>query len=156
MLKEAQREYSARSSARVSPISSAMMSLSSTCKNTPSTSPKSPPNSPNVELADFKDLKEQLRKQGVFINRSKFSKLVNFRNKHSVMCHIQFRSFLLVSKNRFLPSNQTPTERIETVHIDDAYFRANGYSRFKAFILLMVINDPILMMTHYLSGVRTY
>jgi len=46
-----------------------MMSLSSTCKNTPSTSPKSPPNSPNVELADFKDLKEQLRKQGVFINR---------------------------------------------------------------------------------------
>ena len=69
---------------------------------------------------------------------------------------IQFRSFLLVSKNRFLPSNQTPTERIETVHIDDAYFRANGYSRFKAFILLMVINDPILMMTHYLSGVRTY
>jgi len=69
MLKEAQREYSARSSARVSPISSAMMSLSSTCKNTPSTSPKSPPNSPNVELADFKDLKDQLKKQGVFINR---------------------------------------------------------------------------------------
>lgn len=69
MLKEAQREYSARSSARVSPISSAMMSLQSTCKNTPSTSPKSPPNSPNVELADFKDLKEQLKKQGVFINR---------------------------------------------------------------------------------------
>ena len=69
MLKEAQREYSARSSARVSPISSALMSVSSTCKNTPSASPKSPPNSPNVELADFKDLKEQLKKQGVFINR---------------------------------------------------------------------------------------
>ena len=42
------------------------------------------------------------------------------------------------------------------IHINDAYFRANGYSGFKAFILLMVINDPILMMTHYLSGVRTY
>ena len=69
MLKEAQREYSARSSARVSPISSAMMSLSSTCRNTPSTSPKSPPNSPNVELADFKDLKEQLKREGIFINR---------------------------------------------------------------------------------------
>ena len=69
MLKEAQREYSARSSARVSPISSALMSVSSTCKNTPSASPKSPPNSPNVELADYKDLKEQLKKQGVFINR---------------------------------------------------------------------------------------
>jgi len=69
MLKEAQREYSARSSARVSPISSALMSVNSTCKNTPSASPKSPPNSPNVELADFKDLKQQLKKQGVFINR---------------------------------------------------------------------------------------
>eukprot|EP00092_Neocalanus_flemingeri_P080035 GFUD01099785.1.p1 GENE.GFUD01099785.1~~GFUD01099785.1.p1 ORF type:complete len:250 (-),score=69.17 GFUD01099785.1:196-945(-) len=69
MLKEAQKEYSARSSARVSPISSAMMSVSSTCKNTPSASPKSPPNSPNVELATFKDLKEQLKTQGVFINR---------------------------------------------------------------------------------------
>jgi len=53
MLREAQRENSARSSARVSPISSAMMSLSSTCKNTPSASPKSPPNSPNTELANF-------------------------------------------------------------------------------------------------------
>ena len=30
---------------------------------------------------------------------------------------IQFQSFLLVSKNRLLPSNQTPTERIETVSI---------------------------------------
>ena len=69
MLKEAQKEYSARSSARVSPISSAMMSVSSTCKNTPSASPKSPPNSPNVGLANFKDLKEQLKTQGVFINR---------------------------------------------------------------------------------------
>ena len=29
--------------------------------------------------------------------------------------YIQFRSFLLVSNNQFLPSNQTPTERIETV-----------------------------------------
>ena len=69
MLKEAQKEYSARSSARVSPISSAMMSVSSTCKNTPSASPKSPPNSPNVGLANFKDLKDQLKTQGVFINK---------------------------------------------------------------------------------------
>jgi len=69
MLKEAQREYSARSSARVSPLSSAIMSVSSTCKNTPTASPKSPPNSPNVGLANFRDLKEQLKKQGVFINR---------------------------------------------------------------------------------------
>jgi len=69
MLKEAQKEYSARSSARVSPLSSAIMSVSSTCKNTPSSSPKSPPNSPNVGLANFKDLKEQLKNQGVFINR---------------------------------------------------------------------------------------
>lgn len=69
VLKEAQKEFSARSSARVSPINSAMMSVSSTCKNTPSASPKSPPNSPNVELSDFKEFKEQLRLQGVFINR---------------------------------------------------------------------------------------
>ena len=46
------------------------MSLSSTCKNTPcGGSPKSPPNSPNVGLADYRDLKEQLKTQGVFINR---------------------------------------------------------------------------------------
>lgn len=69
VLKEAQKEFSARSSARVSPINSAMMSVSSTCKNTPSSSPKSPPNSPNVELSDIKEFKEQLRLQGVFINR---------------------------------------------------------------------------------------
>jgi len=69
MLREAQREFSARSSHRVSPLSSAMMSVSSTCRNTPSSSPKSPPNSPNVELADFKEFKEQLKLQGVFINR---------------------------------------------------------------------------------------
>jgi len=69
MLKEAQKEFSARSSNRVSPINSAMMSVSSTCKNTPSSSPKSPPNSPNVELCDFKEFKDQLRLQGVFINR---------------------------------------------------------------------------------------
>eukprot|EP00088_Acartia_fossae_P041762 TRINITY_DN4369_c0_g1_i13.p1 TRINITY_DN4369_c0_g1~~TRINITY_DN4369_c0_g1_i13.p1 ORF type:complete len:207 (-),score=63.97 TRINITY_DN4369_c0_g1_i13:243-863(-) len=64
MLREAQRENSARSSARVSPISSAMMSMSSTCKNTPSASPKSPPNSPNTELANYE---ENLR--GVVVNR---------------------------------------------------------------------------------------
>merc|ERR1711915_1022394 len=38
-------------------------------RNSPTASPKSPPNSPNVGLANFKDLKEQLKSQGVFINR---------------------------------------------------------------------------------------
>lgn len=69
MLREAQKEFSARSSARVSPLNSAMMSVSSTTKNTPSASPKSPPNSPNVELSDFREFKDQLRQQGIFVNR---------------------------------------------------------------------------------------
>ena len=64
MLKEAQRENSARSSARVSPISSALMSVSSTCKNSPAASPKSPPNSPNTELVHFED-----SLKGVIVNR---------------------------------------------------------------------------------------
>lgn len=64
MLREAQRENSARSSARVSPINSALMSVSSTCKNSPSVSPKSPPNSPNTELIHFE---ETLK--GVIVNR---------------------------------------------------------------------------------------
>lgn len=63
MLREAQRE-SNRSSTKVSPISSALMSLSSTGRNTPSISPKSPPNSPNPELAS---LAEELK--DVYINR---------------------------------------------------------------------------------------
>ena len=66
MLSEAQRELSARSSARVSPISSALISLSSTRRNTPSQSrgsPKSPPNSPNVELVVGEELKN------VYINQ---------------------------------------------------------------------------------------
>jgi len=65
MLKEAQRENSARSSTKVSPISSAIIST----RNSPTASPKSPPNSPNVGLADYKDLKEQLKSQGIFINK---------------------------------------------------------------------------------------
>lgn len=71
MLREAQRESSAKSSARASPLSSALVSVSSTgCKNTPSVSPKSPPNSPNVELVNYcEQLKEDLKQQGVFINR---------------------------------------------------------------------------------------
>ena len=44
-------------------------SVSSTTKNTPSASPKSPPNSPNVELSDFREFKDQLRQQGIFVNR---------------------------------------------------------------------------------------
>jgi len=76
MLREAQKEMSARSSARVSPISSALMSarvspissarvsLASTgCRTTPAASPKSPPNSPNTELTD---MSEELK--GVHIN----------------------------------------------------------------------------------------
>jgi len=69
ILKEAQRDASTISSARVSPLPSAMLSVSSTSKNTPSTSPKSPPNSPNVDLAYFDDLKEELKSKGVFINK---------------------------------------------------------------------------------------
>ena len=64
MLREAQRENSGRSSARVSPITSAQMSVSSTCKNSPSASPKSPPNSPNTELVRFED-----SLKGVIVNR---------------------------------------------------------------------------------------
>ena len=30
---------------------------------------------------------------------------------------VQFQSFLLVSKNRFIPSNKTPTERNKTVYL---------------------------------------
>ena len=62
MLREAQRECSARSSARVSPI----QSLSSTGRNSPISSPKSPPNSPNTEPAAVED---KLNLQGVYINR---------------------------------------------------------------------------------------
>lgn len=76
MLREAQRENSARSSARVSPISSAMMSLSSTCKNTPSASPKSPPNSPNTELANFED-----SLKGVVVNRELTEEQFNWRSR---------------------------------------------------------------------------
>jgi len=68
MLREAQRE-SNRSSNKVSPISSALMSLSSTPKRaSPIHSPKSPPNSPNPELASH-PLAEELR--GVYINKVK-------------------------------------------------------------------------------------
>ena len=80
MLREAQRENSARSSARVSPISSALMSRSSTCRNTPSTSPKSPPNSPNTELADFED---NLIK-GVIVNREAETVNHNWRSRPNV------------------------------------------------------------------------
>ena len=65
MLKEAQKESSAHSSIRVSPI----YSLSSTGRNSPNSpisTPKSPPNSPNTELAGLED---KLSLQGVFINR---------------------------------------------------------------------------------------
>jgi BCL2/adenovirus E1B protein-interacting protein 3 len=65
MLREAQRE-SNRSSTKVSPITSAIMSLSTTPRRTSpisSPNPKSPPNSPNSELATFT---EELR--GVYVN----------------------------------------------------------------------------------------
>lgn len=70
MLREAQRE-SNRSSTKVSPISSALMSLTGTPKRTsPIDSPKSPPNSPNPELA-LHPLADELR--GVYINKVKDS-----------------------------------------------------------------------------------
>lgn len=70
MLREAQRE-SNRSSTKVSPISSALMSLTGTPKRaSPIDSPKSPPNSPNPELA-LHPLAEELR--GVYINKFKDS-----------------------------------------------------------------------------------
>jgi len=59
MLREAQRE-SNWSSNKVSPISSAFISM----KNTPGGSPKSPPNTPNPELAS--SLEEELK--AVYIN----------------------------------------------------------------------------------------
>jgi len=69
MLKEAQSETSCRTSARVSPITSALMSQSSTCRNSPTPSPKSPPNSPNAELADLAEYHEDL--SGIYINQLK-------------------------------------------------------------------------------------
>eukprot|EP00092_Neocalanus_flemingeri_P004001 GFUD01004307.1.p1 GENE.GFUD01004307.1~~GFUD01004307.1.p1 ORF type:complete len:200 (+),score=23.43 GFUD01004307.1:340-939(+) len=69
MLREAQSETSCRASARVSPITSALMSQNSTCRNSPTPSPKSPPNSPNAELADLAEYHEDL--SGIYINRLK-------------------------------------------------------------------------------------
>jgi len=70
MLREAQRE-SNRSSNKVSPISSALMSLTGTPKRaSPIDSPKSPPNSPNPELS-MHPLAEELK--GVYINKLKDS-----------------------------------------------------------------------------------
>jgi len=69
MLREAQSETSCRTSARVSPITSALMSRNSTCRNSPIPSPLSPPNSPNTELADLAEYHEDL--SGIYINRLK-------------------------------------------------------------------------------------
>ena len=69
MLREAQSETSCRTSARVSPIASALMSQNSTCRNSPTPSPKSPPNSPNTELADLAEYHEDL--SGIYINQLK-------------------------------------------------------------------------------------
>jgi len=69
MLKEAQKETSCRSSARVSPLTSTFVSQHST----PCHSPKSPPNSPRTELADTSS-----ELQGVFINRVKDDALTDF------------------------------------------------------------------------------
>ena len=49
LLREAQ---SVGSSVRTSPLTSALATRCSTCRNSGTTSPKSPPNSPNVELSD--------------------------------------------------------------------------------------------------------
>lgn len=61
MLREAQSETSARTSARVSPITSAFVSQAST-RAPPS--PKSPPNSPNLEFSDCEDYAAH-----IFVNR---------------------------------------------------------------------------------------
>jgi len=69
MLREAQSETSCRTSARVSPITSAFMSQSSTCRNSPTpgyASPRSPPPSPCPEV---EYLQEDLLASGIFINR---------------------------------------------------------------------------------------
>jgi len=62
MLREAQKETSCRSSARVSPLTSAFVSE----RSSPCMSPKSPPNSPRTEIADYT---AQFR--DVFINHLK-------------------------------------------------------------------------------------
>jgi len=64
MLREAQKETSCRSSARVSPLTSCLVSE----KSSPCMSPKSPPNSPRTEIADYT---AQFR--DVFINHMKES-----------------------------------------------------------------------------------
>merc|ERR1712147_418250 len=62
MLREAQSETSARTSARVSPITSAFVSQGST-RAPPS--PKSPPNSPNLEFSDS----EEINSSHIYVNR---------------------------------------------------------------------------------------
>lgn len=68
MLREAQSETSCRTSAKVSPITSAFMSQSSTCRNSPtpgSCTPRSPPPSPCPEVECLQDDLAS----GIFINR---------------------------------------------------------------------------------------
>jgi len=106
MLKEAQRENSARSSARVSPISSAMMSVSSTCKNTPSASPKSPPNSPNTELACFQD-----SMKGVIINRESENHedaYFNWRSRPNI--HPSAGTWRMPASSKVSSGNQSDSE----------------------------------------------
>jgi BCL2/adenovirus E1B protein-interacting protein 3 len=62
MLREAQSETSARTSARVSPITSAFVSQGNT-RAPPS--PKSPPNSPNIEFSDSEEINSH-----IYINRA--------------------------------------------------------------------------------------
>jgi len=62
MLREAQSETSARTSARVSPITSAFVSQGNT-RAPPS--PKSPPNSPNLEFSDSEEINSH-----IYINRA--------------------------------------------------------------------------------------
>jgi len=115
MLREAQRENSARSSARVSPISSAMMSLSSTCKNTPSASPKSPPNSPNTELANYE---ENLR--GVVVNREPEShsqedmNAVNWRSRPNLYPPRGWRLANTNNSSKTSSGNQSDSEERKT------------------------------------------
>jgi len=74
MLKEAQNVTSCRTSARVSPITSAFMSQNSTRRNSSTPSPKSPPHSPREEIVDLAEYQEALGE--IYINRLKEPEII--------------------------------------------------------------------------------
>jgi len=74
MLKEAQKVTSCRTSARVSPITSAFMSQNSTRRNSSTPSPTSPSDSPHAELVDLAEYQEALGE--IYINRIKEPEII--------------------------------------------------------------------------------